>query len=118
MSHSFQGDLARLRKTEDRPRFLLRKKGKRPTIFLVDMEIMRTLTSSVGKIYGPACCLLLCTASGVLGSDVVLQRVPVIAAQAPVDPAQAHLVQQATFALINYNLRDARTTSRALYVSS
>ena len=118
MSHSFQGDLARLRKTEDQLRFLLRKKRKRPTIFLVDMEILRTLTSSVGKIYGPACCLLLCTASGVFASDVVLQKVPVIAAQAPVDPAQARLGPQATFALINYNLRDARTKSRALYVSS
>ncbi len=79
---------------------------------------MRTLTSSLGKIYGPACCLLLCTASGVVASDVVLQKVPVTTAQAPVDPAQARLGPQATFALINYNLRDARTNARSLYVSS
>jgi hypothetical protein len=96
----------------------LRKKGKRPTIFFVDMEIMRTLTSSLGKVYGPACCLLLCTASGVLASDVVLQKVPLTAAQARANPAQSRLGPQATFALINYNLRDARTKALSLYVSS
>jgi hypothetical protein len=96
----------------------LRKKGKRLTIFFVDMEIMRTLTSSLGKVYGPACCLLLCTASGVLASDVVLQKVPLSTAQAPANPAQSRLGPQATFALINYNLRDVRAKARALYVSS
>jgi hypothetical protein len=83
------------------------------------MEIMRTLTSSLGKVYGPACCLLLCTGSAVLASeDVVLQKVPLTTAQAPANPAQSRLGPQATFALINYNLRDARTKARALYVSS
>ena len=82
------------------------------------MEIMRTLTSSLGKVYGAACCLLLCTASGVLASDVVLQRVPLTTVQAPANPAQSRLGPQATFALINYNLRDARAKARALYVSS
>jgi hypothetical protein len=96
----------------------LRKKGKRPTIFFVDMEIMRTLTSSLGKVYGPACCLLLCTASGVLASDVVLQKVPLTTAQAPANPAQSRLGPQAIYALINYNVRDARAKARALYVSS
>ncbi|HEX7517035.1 MAG TPA: hypothetical protein VF345_07085 [Chthoniobacterales bacterium] len=79
---------------------------------------MRTLTSSLGKVYGPACCLLLCTASGVLASDVVLQKVPLTTAQAPANPAQSRLGPQATFALINYNLRDVRTKVHALYVSS
>jgi hypothetical protein len=96
----------------------LRKKGERPTIFFVDMEIMRTLTSSLGKVYGAACCLLLCTASGVLASDVVLHIVPLTTAQAPANPAQSRLGPQATYALINYNLRDARAKARALYVSS
>jgi hypothetical protein len=118
VSLSFQGEFGRLKKTENSERFLLRRKGKRPTIFFVDMEIMRTLTSSLGKVYGPACCLLLCTASGVLASDVVLQRVPLTTVQAPANPAQSRLGPQATFALINYNLRDARAKARALYVSS
>jgi hypothetical protein len=96
----------------------LRKKGKHPTIFFVDMEIMRTFTSSLGKVYGPACCILLCTTSGVRASDVVLQKVPLTTAQAAANPAQSRLGPQATFALINYNLRDARTKARALYVSS
>ena len=82
------------------------------------MEIMRTLTSSLGKVYAPAYCLLLCTASGVLASDVVLQKVPLTAAQASANPAQSRLGPQATFALINYNLSDARVKVRALYVSS
>lgn len=96
----------------------MRKKSKRPSIFFVDMEIMRTLTSSLGKVYGSACCLFLCTAAGVLGSDVVLQEVPITSAQAPANPAKSRLGPQATFALINYNLRDARTKAHALYVSS
>ena len=79
---------------------------------------MRTLTSSLGKVCGPACCFLLCTASGVLASDIVLQEVPLTTAQPLANPAQARLGPQATFALINYNLRDARTKARALYVSS
>jgi hypothetical protein len=107
-----------VKKTEDSERFLLRKKGKRPTIFFVDMEIMRTTTSFVGKVCGPACCFLLCTASGVLASDVVLQKVPLTTVQAPANPAQSRLGPQATFALINYNLRDAHAKARALYVSS
>jgi hypothetical protein len=82
------------------------------------MEIIRQLTSSLGKVYGPACCLLLCTASGVLASDVALQKVPLTTAQAPTNPAQSHLGPQATFALINYNLRDSHSKARALYVSS
>ena len=117
VSLSFQRDLP-VKKTEDWERFLLRRKGKRLTIFFVDMEIMRTLTASLSKVYGPACCLLLCTGSGVLASDVVLQKVPLSTAQAPANPAQSRLGPQATFALINYNLRDARARARALYVSS
>jgi hypothetical protein len=112
------GRFGPVKKTKDWERFLLRKKGKRPTIFFVDMEIMRTLTSFLGKICGPACCVLACTASGVLASDVVLQKVPVTTAQAPANAAQSHLGPQATFALINYNLRDAHAKARALYVSS
>lgn len=79
---------------------------------------MRALTSFFVKVYGPASCLLLCTASGMLASDVVLQKVPPTTAQAPANLAQSRLGPQATFALINYNLRDTRTKARALYVSS
>jgi hypothetical protein len=94
---------------------LLRKKSKRPTIFFVDMEIMRTLTSSLGKVFGAG--FLLCTASGVLGSDLVLQKVPEVTVEkTAADRAQAHLGPQATFALVNYSLK--KTQARALYVSS
>ena len=96
---------------------LIAKKSKRSTIFFVDMEIMRTLIS-VGKVYGLACCLLFYSASGVFASDIVLQKVPLTTAQTPANPAQSRLGPQATFALINYNVRDARTKARALYVSS
>jgi len=79
------------------------------------MEIMTTPTSFLGKVCGSACCVLLGIAPGVLASDMVLQKVPVTAAQAPANSA---LGPQATFALINYNVRDAHAKARALYVSS
>ncbi len=76
------------------------------------MEIMRTLTSSLAKFAG---CLLL-SASTVFASDVVLQKVPDVApAQVSVDPSRSKLGPQASFALINYNVR---TKARTLYVSS
>jgi hypothetical protein len=79
------------------------------------MEIMRTLTSSFGKVYG-SICVLFCTASGVLASDVILQKVPEnTVAKAPANLTQSHLGPQATFALINYSLRNK---AHALYVSS
>ena len=84
----------------------------------MDMEIMNTLTCSLRKIYGSACYLFLCSASGVLASEVVLQKAPLSAAQAPTSRAQSRLGPQATFALVNYNLRDAHAKARALYVSS
>ena len=94
--------------------------GKRQTPYdlFVDMEIINALTCSLRKVYGPACCLLLCSASGVLASEVVLQKAPLSAAQAPTNRAQSHLGPQATFALMNYNLRDLHAKARALYVSS
>ena len=104
-----------IKKSNDWERFLLRKKGKRPSIFFVDMEIMTTPTSFLGKVCGSACCLLLGIAPGVIASDLVLQKVPVTTAQAPANSA---LGPQATFALINYNVRDAHAKARALYVSS
>jgi hypothetical protein len=76
------------------------------------MEIMRTLTSSFAKLAG---CLLL-TASSVLASDVVLQKVPDFApTQVSTDLSKSNLGPQASFALINYNVR---TNARTLYVSS
>ena len=82
------------------------------------MEIMKTLISSLGQVCGSAG-LLLCAASGALASDVVLQKVPQLtAAETSAKAAQSHLGPQATFALINYNLRDTRNKARALYVSS
>jgi hypothetical protein len=118
LCHSLSREIWPVKKKLETGKIFIAKKGKRPSIFFVDMEIMRTFTSSVGKVYGPACCLLLCTASGVLASDVVLQKVPINTAQAPANPAQSRLGPEATFALLNYNLRDARTKARALYVSS
>jgi hypothetical protein len=82
------------------------------------MEIMKTLTYFLGKVVGPVCCLLLGPASGVLASEVVLQKVPLSSAQVPINRAQSRLGPQATFALINYNLRDTQARARALYVSS
>lgn len=103
------GDLA---KTDWTQRFLLRKNRKPPTIFFVDMEIMRTLASSLAKLSG---CLLL-TASSAFAADVVLQKVPDIApTQVSTDPSKSNLGPQASFALINYNVR---TNARTLYVSS
>ena len=96
-------------------RFLLRKKAKGPTIVFVDMEIMRTLTSSLGKI-SAAACFLCVTVSGIFASDVVLQKVPQAALEA--GSSQPRLGPQASFALINYSLKDAKMKARALYVSS
>lgn len=73
---------------------------------------MRTLASTLAKLSG---CVLL-SASSVFASDVVLQKVPDIApTQASVDRSNSNLGPQASFALINYNVR---TKARTLYVSS
>jgi hypothetical protein len=112
LCHDLPLDLADLPKTNPAERFLLRKNRKPPTIFFVDMEIMRTLTSSFAKLSG---CLLL-TASSAFAADVVLQKVPDIApTQVSTQPSKSNLGPQASFALINYNVR---TKARTLYVSS
>ena len=72
------------------------------------MEIMRTLASALTR--SSACILI--SASSVFASDIVLQKVPT-EANAPVNKSK--LSPQASFALINYNVR---TQARALYVSS
>jgi hypothetical protein len=74
------------------------------------MEIMRTLASSFARLSG---CLLL-SASTVFASDIVLQKVPSPAEQVS-NASKSNLGPQASFALINYNVR---TTARPLYVSS
>ena len=69
---------------------------------------MRTLASALTR---SATCILL-SASTVFASDIVLQKVP----EAETAPAsKSNLGPQASFALINYNVR---TQARALYVSS
>jgi len=74
------------------------------------MEIMRTLASSLAKFSG---CVFV-SASTVFASDIVLQKVP--DAVTPVSASsKANLSPQASFALMNYNVR---TQARALYVSS
>jgi hypothetical protein len=90
-------------------RFLLPCSWKRPTIVFVDMEIMRTPASAFAKF---SVCLLL-SASTVFASDIVLQKVP--ASDNVPAPSKTNLSPQASFALINYNVR---TQARALYVSS
>jgi hypothetical protein len=76
---------------------------------------MRTLASSFAKLSG---CMLL-AASSAFASDVVLQKVPDVASeQVSVARSKSNLSPQASFALINYNLRDAHTKARTLYVSS
>jgi hypothetical protein len=104
------------KKPQNCKRFLLRKKSERSTIIFVDMEIMRTLTSSFGRFCGSAS-LVLCTASGVLASDLVLQKVPPNTAEVPANTAESRLGPQATFALVNYSVEKTRQV-RALYVSS
>ena len=71
---------------------------------------MRSLASSLAKFSG---CILL-SASTVLASDVVLQKVPDAASEVSA-PSNANLGPQASFALMNYKVR---TNARALYVSS
>jgi hypothetical protein len=73
------------------------------------MEIMRTLAFAVAK--SSACILV--SASTVFASDIVLQQVPEMDRAAAV--SKSNLSPQASFALINYNVR---TQARALYVSS
>jgi hypothetical protein len=75
------------------------------------MEIMRTLASSFAKLSG---CLLV-FASTVLASDIVLQKVPEVTSDKVAAASKSDLSPQASFALINYNVR---TQARALYVSS
>jgi len=94
-----------------RERFLLPRGGESPTIVFVDMEIMRTLASAFAK--SSACILV--SASTVFASDIVLQKVPETVSDKVSATAKSNLSPQASFALINYNVR---TQARALYVSS
>jgi hypothetical protein len=75
------------------------------------MEIMRTLASALAK--SSACILL--SASTVFASDIVLQKVPETASNKAPAISKSNLSPQASFALINYNVR---SQARALYVSS
>jgi hypothetical protein len=74
------------------------------------MEIMRTFASPLARL---SACLLL-SASSVFASDIVLQKVPTATDQVSI-ASTSNLSPQASFALVNYNVR---TTARALYVSS
>jgi len=71
---------------------------------------MRTFATPFARFSG---CLLL-SVSSAFASDIVLQKVPAVAEQAST-VSKSNLSPQASFALINYNVR---TTARALYVSS
>ena len=94
-----------------RERFLLPRRGESPTIVFVDMEIMRTLASSLAKFSG--CILRFGVDRFCLGYRPP-QKVP--DAVSPVSAtSKANLSPQASFALMNYNVR---TQARALYVSS
>jgi hypothetical protein len=75
------------------------------------MEIMRTLASGFAK--SSACILV--SASTILASDIVLQKVPETVSDKTSATAKSNLSPQASFALMNYNVR---TQARALYVSS
>ena len=72
---------------------------------------MRTPASAFAKI---AASLLVAT-STTFASDLILQKVPATAPQPAVTAAKSKLGPQASFALINYNLR---SSARTLYVSS
>lgn len=58
---------------------------------------------------------LLVTSSTAFASDLVLQKVPDAVTRPASNPSKASLSPQASFALINYNVRSA---ARTLYVSS
>ncbi|PYI90418.1 MAG: hypothetical protein DME97_17210 [Verrucomicrobia bacterium] len=75
------------------------------------MEIMRTLASAFAK--SSACILV--SASTLFASDIVLQKVPETVSDKTPITSKSNLSPQASFALINYNVR---TQARALYVSS
>jgi hypothetical protein len=75
------------------------------------MEIMRTLASAFAK--SSACILV--SASTIFASDIVLQKVPDTVSEKVSATAKSNLSPQASFALMNYNVR---TQARALYVSS
>jgi hypothetical protein len=75
------------------------------------MEIMRTPASPFIKLAAA----LLVTSSTAFASDLVLQKVPDAVTQPANNPSKAGLSPQASFALINYNVRSA---ARTLYVSS
>jgi precorrin-3B methylase len=66
------------------------------------MEIMKTLTSSLTKVYGSAA-FLLCAASGAFASDLTLQKVPDVTVEKAAANLKQNLGPQATFALINYS---------------
>src|SRR2546423_13461653 len=75
------------------------------------MEIMRTLASALART---SACILL-SASTIFASDIVLQKVPdAVSDKAPAS-SKSNLSPQASFALMNYNVR---SQARALYVSS
>jgi hypothetical protein len=74
------------------------------------MEIMNTLASSFAKFAG---CVFV-SASTVFASDIVLQKVPEAVSQVSAT-SKSNLSPQASFALMNYNVRNP---ARALYVSS
>src|SRR5256714_2828635 len=75
------------------------------------MEIMRTLASAFAK--SSACILV--SASTLFASDIVLQKVPETVLDKTPITSKSNLSPQASFALINYNVR---TQARTLYVSS
>jgi hypothetical protein len=75
------------------------------------MEIMRTPASPFIKLAAA----LLVTSSTAFASDLVLQKVPDAVTQPAANHSKANLGPQASFALINYNVRSA---ARTLYVSS
>jgi hypothetical protein len=74
------------------------------------MEIMRTFATPFARFSG---CLLL-SVSSAFASEIVLQKVPPVVEQAST-VSKSNLSPQASFALMNYNVRSA---ARALYVSS
>ena len=98
-------------------RFSLRGQRENPTIFVVNMEIMRKLCFSLPVACALGVCLPLVSNATTDVSELVLQKAPAVAL--PV-ASQSHsqLSPQATFALVNYNVRGAHPKVASLYVSS
>jgi hypothetical protein len=80
------------------------------------MEIVRMAAHESYRRWSIAAALLLSTASGLLGSEIILQKAPL--GKKETDGRAPQFGPQATFAFVNYSLKRTHARAEALYVSS